>query len=39
MMYLSFVGEEGFRGGCFIEGAVDIATAVKLAHATGINPG
>lgn len=39
LFYLSFAGDDGFRGCCFIEGAVEVVTAVKLAHAYGCNPG
>jgi hypothetical protein len=38
-MYLSFVGEEGFRGGVFIPRAKDIIEAVEEAWRLGINPG
>lgn len=36
--YLSFAGEGGFLGGCFIT-AVDYASAIRRAHTLKINPG
>lgn len=35
--YLSFAGEEGFRGGCVVE-ADDFLSAISEAHRLGINP-
>src|SRR6266851_8996400 len=36
--YLSFAGEEGFRGGVYLQ-ARGLTTAITAAHALGINPG
>jgi hypothetical protein len=36
--YLSFVGDEGFRGGCVVQAANNI-DAVTVATELGINPG
>ena len=37
--WLSFAGTEGFRGACVVGGVHDIVSAVRVAHALGINPG
>lgn len=37
--YLSFAGDEGFRGAIFVRGAPSFAEAVVTARATGISPG
>lgn len=36
--YLSFAGEEGFRGACIVE-AIESMNAVAVATRLGINPG
>jgi hypothetical protein len=36
--WLSFVGDEGFRGACIVE-APDMISAVSMAHRLGCNPG
>jgi len=36
--YLSFAGDEGFRGVCLVR-AKDSIDAVRVAHRLGINPG
>lgn len=38
LWYLSFAGEEGWRGCCHVSGT-DIVTATARAHELGINPG
>lgn len=37
--WLSFAGDDGFRGGCVVGPTDDFLDAVQLAHRLGINPG